>query len=212
MRKILIVLLSITSLNALAQTSKVGFDGSKWSAPYTLNTPAGWDVERFIIPIEFAPEILYTGVEDIRFTPGWGNAKSNDYWTYAFLWYLDGRVKTDARIIENNLKSYYTGLVGRNIIPRKIAADKLFPVKTKITKAKTERGDLKTFRGTIFMLDYMEQKPIILNCIVHLKSCAGQNKTYIFNELSPRSFNDKIWQSLNQLWTGFSCEKALSTK
>ena len=206
MRNILLVLLSLASLKTLAQTSKVAFDGSKWIAPYTLKTPAGWGVERFLIPIEFAPEIPYTGIEDIRFTPGWGNAKSNEYWTYAFLWYLDGQVITNARILENNLKSYYTGLVGRNILPRKIAADKLVPVKTKIKKAKRKIGDLKTFRGTIFMLDYMEQKPIILNCIVHLKSCAGLNKTYIFNEISPKPFNDKIWQSLNQLWTGFSCE------
>ena len=36
--------------------------------------------------------IKYSGVEDIRFAPGWGNAKSNEYWTYAFLWYLDGTV------------------------------------------------------------------------------------------------------------------------
>ncbi len=212
MKNFIITLLCLTCLNAFGQTTKVKFDGSKWEAPYTLNFPKGWDVERFLIPIEFAPQIPYKGVEDIRFTPGWGNAKSDEYWTYAFLWYLDGKQKINAKIIENNLKAYYTGLVGRNIVPRKIPADKIIKVKTEIKKVKTDKGDLKTFRGTIYMLDYMEQKPITLNCIVHLKTCEGKNNTFIFNEISPKPYSDNIWQSLNQLWTQFKCDKAIETK
>jgi hypothetical protein len=96
--------------------------------------------------------------------------------------------------------------------PRKIPSDKWVDVKTNIKKVKTGKGDSKTFRGTIYMLDYMEQKPITLNCIIHLRSCSGQTKTFIFNEISPRPFGDKVWQNLNQLWTGFSCEKSIDTK
>ena len=212
MKNLIFLLLCLISLSTFGQALKVEFDGNKWNAPYTLNFPKGWDVERFLIPIEFAPQIPYKGVEDIRFTPGWGNIKSDEYWTYAFLWYLDDTPKTNAKIVETNLKAYYTGLVGRNIVPRKIPADKLVTVKTEIKKVKTDKGDLKTFRGTIYMLDYMEQKPITLNCIVHLKSCLGQNKTFIFNEISPKPYNDNIWQSLNQLWTDFSCDKVVETK
>src|SRR5665213_62704 len=120
MKNLIIALLCLTSLASFGQTSKVEFDGNKWNAPYNLNFPKGWDVERFLIPIEFAPEIPYKGVEDIRFTPGWGNVKSDEYWTYAFLWYLDDTQKINAKIVENNLKAYYTGLVRRNIVPRKI--------------------------------------------------------------------------------------------
>ena len=212
MNRLIIVLLCLSSLTTSGQTPKVEFDGNNWKAPYTLNFPKGWDVERFLIPIEFAPTIPYKGVEDIRFTPGWGKVKSDEYWTYAFLWYLDDMQKTNAKIVENNLKAYYTGLVERNILPRKIPTDKLVTVKTEIKKVKTETGDLKTFRGTIYMLDYMEQKPITLNCIVHLKFCSGQNKTFIFNEISPKPYSDTIWQSLNQLWSDFSCDNAMEIK
>lgn len=209
MKNLIIAVLSFTSLITFGQTPKAEFDGTKWEAPYSLNFPKGWDVERFLIPIEFAPQIPYKGIEDIRFTPGWSKVKTDEYWTYAFLWYLDDKPKTNAKIVEHNLKAYYTGLVGSNIVPRKITADKLVPVKTEIKKVKTDKGDLKTFRGTIYMLDYMEQKPITLNCIVHLKSCSGQNKTFIFHEISPKPFSDNIWQSLNQLWTDFSCDKTM---
>jgi len=212
MKNLIIAVLCFSSFTTLAQTPKTAFDGKNWMAPYTLNIPKGWDVERFLIPIEFAPQIPYKGVEDIRFTPGWGNAKSDEYWSYAFLWYLDGSPETTAEIVATNLKAYYTGLVGRNIVSRKIPADKLVSIKTAVKQVKTDKGDIKTFRGTVYMLDYMEQQPITLYCIVHLKSCPGKNKVFIFNEISPKPYSDTIWQSLNQLWTEFSCDKAAEAK
>ena len=205
MKKLLFTFILLASLSGYAQTSDIEFDGSQWKAPYTLRLPEGWGVERFAIPIGFAPEIPYKGVEDIRFSPGWGKSNSDEYWSYAFLWYLDGSLETTAQIIESNLKAYYTGLVESNIESRKIPADKLVPVKTQFKKVKTFSGDLDTFRGTITLLDYMQQKPITLNCIVHLKSCLGQNKTYIFYEIMPKPYNNLIWQSLNELWAEFSC-------
>lgn len=197
------------SLTISGQIPKAEFDGKKWEAPYTLPIPKGWDVERFPLPISFAPAIKYTGVEDIRFTPGWGNVKSDEYWTYAFLWYLDGNIRPTTKIVNQHLKAYYTGLIGSNIEPRKIPAEKLFTVKTSINKATADKGDLLTFRGTIYMLDYMQQKPITLNCIVHLKTCQGLNKTFLFTEISPRASANNVWKSLDQLWTDFSCYKEI---
>ena len=161
MKNLIIILLCATALSAFGQNPEVEFDAKNWEPPYSLGFPEGWDVERFSIPILFAPQIAYKGVEDIRFTPGWAKIQSEDYWSYAFLWYLDGTPKTTAKIVKNNLKAYYTGLVGA--MQGDIAADKLVPVKTKIKKVKTGKGDMKTFRGTIYMLDYMAKKPITLH-------------------------------------------------
>ena len=85
MRNLLSAFLCLISITSFGQTPKLEFDGKKWNPPYTLNTPEGWGVEHFLIPIEFAPSIPYKGVEDIRFTPGWGNAKTDECWTYCFL-------------------------------------------------------------------------------------------------------------------------------
>lgn len=203
MKKIILAIFCITSVYTFAQDLKTAFDGKNWEAPYKLSIPKGWDVERFLIPIEFAPQIPYKGVEDIRFTPGWGNIKSDEYWTYAFLWYLDGSPKINKKIIEDNLRAYYTGLVSRNIKPGKISADKIISTKTFVKQVTTYKGDTKTFNGTIEMPDYMEQKPMILNCIIHIKPYKQKNKTFIFNELSPRPFTDSTWVNINQLWTDF---------
>ncbi|HEV8515813.1 MAG TPA: hypothetical protein VGQ59_21175 [Cyclobacteriaceae bacterium] len=202
MKKIAFIFLCLISFNVSAQD----FDGHNWKAPYTLSVPEGWGVERFLIPIEFAPSIPYKGVEDIRFAPGWGNAQSEEYWSYAFLWYLDEVPITNEATIQTNLNAYYTGLIGRNIERRKIPKEKLFPVKTSVKEVNTESGDQKTFKGTIDMLDYMEQRPITLNCVVHVKSCPGQAKGFIFYEISPKPSTDKIWKSLELLWKNFDCK------
>ncbi len=207
MKQLLFVLCILACLNSFGQEPKKEFDPHNWNPPYSLSAPKGWDVERFAIPISFAPAIPYSGVEDVRFAPGWGNTSSNEYWTYAFLWYLDNQPETNSKVIERNLKGYYTGLIGSNIERRKIPVEKITPVRVSIEEIKTEKGDMKTFSGKIEMLDYMEQKPITLHCMVHLKSCSGQTKSFIFYQISRKPFSDTLWQSLKQLWADFRCEE-----
>jgi hypothetical protein len=205
MKSLAIMVLSLFSMAIYGQEIKTEFDGNKWEAPYTLPIPKDWTIERFPIPIGFAPQIPYKGVEDIRFTPGWGKVKSDEYWSYAFLWYLEGDVKIDSKITDSNLRDYYTGLIAIN--GSNIPKEKVIPVVTSFKEVEEDTGDLKTFTGTIKMLDYMAQKPIVLNCKVHLKSCLGKNKTFIFYELSPKPLSHDIWISLDKLWLEFKCKK-----
>ena len=117
----------------------------------------------------------------------------------------DGEIKIDSRIIDSNLQAYYTGLISVN--GRNIPSEKLIPVVTSFKEAKKDKGDLNTYAGTIKMVDYMGQNPIVLNCKVHLKSCPGENKTFIFYELSPQPLSHNIWLSLDKLWLDFKCKK-----
>lgn len=208
MKTLISSLLILISLTIYSQdTTKHEFDGHKWEAPYHLSIPKDWTIERFLLPASFAPEILYKGVEDIRFTPGWANVKTDEYWTYAFLWYLDGDQEFNKKTIAKNLKAYYTGLIEINRASYKVPVDKLIPVKTSFKKIKSHSGDVKTFTGTIQMLDYMQHNPIILNCMVHIKKCSAGNKTIVFYQLSPKPSDHKNWSALNQLWLDFKCKK-----
>ncbi len=69
--------------------------------------------------------LFINGVKGIRFAPGWSNDKSDQYWTYAFLCYLDGSSKTDAGIMSGNLKAYYTGLIEVNSEGHNVPGKKL---------------------------------------------------------------------------------------
>ena len=206
MKNTLCVVYFFIFLNSSGQNVNEEFDGKKWKAPYTFDTLTGWDVERFLIPISFAPTIPYKGVEDIRFTPGWAKKTTNEYWSYAFLWYLDGTPTFDAKTTENNLKAYYTGLVKVNSDSAKMA-DKLFPVTATIKSRTTEKEDLKTFEGSVTMLDYMSQQPITLNFVIHIKTCEAKDKTFVFHEVSPMPYTDDVWKRLHQLWVNVKCSK-----
>lgn len=199
MKFLAILIFSMSFKIGYAQASE--FNGHTWEAPYSLSTPVNWGIERFLIPISFAPQIPYKGVEDIRFTPGWAKATSDEYWSYAFLWYLDGEIKIDTTIIESNLQHYYNGLNSAN------GSKASTPIITNFKEIATQGNDLKTFNGTITMLDYMSKKNILLNCKVHIKSSSNKTNTYLFFELSPKPFVHTIWQSLDNLWADFKYKR-----
>lgn len=209
MRTNLLCMLLFAPFAIFSQTTSDEFDPSTWESPYTLDSPEGWDIERFPIPISFAPKIQYKGVEDLRFMPGWGKAESAEYWTYAFLWYLEGNHKLTVKKLESNMREYYSGLASamqkENVDPESIKA------RANIKKGKRQDGDLKTFYGTVDILDYKASKPISLYCKVHLKSCEGQNNTFMFFELSPQNYNHSVWENLDALWTNFRCERLVDT-
>gem|GEM_PF-303416 len=182
------------------------FDPVNYEPPYKLAIPQHWAVERFGFPIAFAPKIPYKGVEDVRFAPGWGDSSSVEHWTYAFLWWLHGQPAIDAAALNTSLTDYYNGLVARNIAPRKIPASKVIPTVTDIKKIKTAPGDAGTYAGTIGMLNYLVQRPMVLNCVIHLKAYNAKQRTALFFEVSPQPLQHPVWQQMNQLWSDFHVE------
>jgi hypothetical protein len=183
------------------------FNLQTYSPVYFLPVPAGWSREVFSLPPDFAKQIKFKGVEELRFFPGWGDIKSEDYWSYGFLWWLEGNQDIDASVLQDNLKILYSGLIERNVVLRKIPREKLFPVEAKIHNIKTMAGDLKTFEGTVHMLDYMQQTPMILNLRIHMRDCSDKTHTSVFLEISPKSFDQPQWQELEKLYSGFKCVK-----
>lgn len=175
--------------------------------PYDLIVPKGWGVEHFPLPPGFAAQMIYKGVEDIRFAPGWGDSTSGEYWSYAYLWWLPGTPKIDAAGLQQGLKAYYSGLVGSNITNRKIPEDRVVPVNVTLKKIKETAGDLETYTGDIHMLDYMTGKPIILNTLIHIRNCDLLKHTAVFVEISPKPFAHSTWKEFNKIWKDFQCKK-----
>ena len=183
------------------------FDAHTWKPPYSLMISAGWTTELFSLPPGFAPQITYKGVEDIRFAPGWEDPKSEEHWTYSFLWWLDGRPAVNAAALQANLKAYYAGLVARNITGRNIPASKIVPTTVAIRKIRTTPNDLETYTGTITMLDYHTAQPMVLNCMIHVKDCKIETRLAIYLELSPQPFAHAVWKKMNQMGQNFECKK-----
>ncbi len=179
------------------------FDAATWVPTYYLPAPTGWDIERFLLPPDFAPQMSYTGIEDIRFMPGWGKPASEEHWAYSFLWWLKGKPKIDAAVLQISLHDYYTGLVTRNIISRNIPSEKQVSVVVAVKKIKPVLTDLETYSGTVKMLDYHTQEPIVLNCLIHVKDSNGTNHTAVYFEVSPQLLTHPVWKKLHQIGEQF---------
>lgn len=166
---------------------------------YKLIVPARWGIESFSLPPDFAPSVTYRGFEEVRFSPGWGDIESEEHWSYCYLWWLEGKPKIEPSILESNLTAYYSGLVTRNITSRSIPADKIVPTIVNVKKMETALNDVETYNGTISMLDYHAQKPIILNCSIHVKDIQRPDHSAIYFEISPQPFSNSIWKKMNKI-------------
>lgn len=207
MKSIFLILICLFSTHIFCQETKPEFDIHKWETPYYLNVPEAWGTERFALPISFAPEIKYTGVEDIRFTPGWGKKDSEEYWTYSFLWYLDGKIEMNVGLLVEQLNGYYSGLLRVNSDSATLANEKPISTKTTFKQIEPESGDLETYQGSIEMRDFISRNLIKLNSKVHLQYCKIDDKTAIYFELSPQPFTHTNWANLNYIWMEFRCMK-----
>ena len=198
------LLLTIYSCNDHTHTNKVKKETT--AIAYNLSVPAKWKTEKFTFPPEFASQLPYTGDEDIRFSPGWESVSNDEHWAYSFLWWLNGDAKIDTAVLQDNLKIYYSGLIGSNVKERNIPRDRIIPVTVNIKKKATTTGDIETYNGTVTMLDYLDVtfNPITLNCLIHKKNCAGH--TAVLFEISPRSYEHPIWTTLNGIVEGFECK------
>jgi len=192
----------IRSLHIFTPSNPMAFSG-----PYRFTAPGNWAVERSSFPPPFAPNVKLTGIEEIRFMPGWGVAGANDYWSLAYLFWLDAGQRVDASVLKEMIQTYYDGLIvnGGGGGPRNIPKEKIFPTKVSVLHVKTEEGDTDTWTGTVDMLDYKLLTPMRLYFTAHRKACADRTHFPLFVELSPKPFEDPIWRELRQPKENFEC-------
>jgi hypothetical protein len=177
------------------------------SQSFYLPVPADWRVETIPFPIEFAPDLPYQGVENLRFAPGWGNTDSEELWSYCFLWWIGADSKISRQSLEKDLESYYGGLVSRNIIRRKIDSKLVVPTVAIFKETSAGKGGERSYAGTISMLDYMSLKPVTLRINVHLIQCVKEGKLGVFFEVSPQPQTHRVWQQFKSVRDGFLCAK-----
>lgn len=175
---------------------------TSWSQKHTLPEPKDWGTETFPFPIEFAPNIPFTGEEEVRFSPGWGDTTSVQLWSYSFLWWVKSDAKLDAKSLKKYLEEYYGGLVGRNIERRSIPASKVIPTMATVLPSK---NSTQLFTAKVSMLDYMSLRPVVLNIEVSLKDCSENGKKGFFFAVSPKPRTHQIWKDFDSIWSGFKC-------
>ena len=171
---------------------------------YSLPLPEKWKSETIPFPIDFAPSIPYQGIEEIRFTPGWGDANSNDYWGYTFLWFVDGTPQINTGLLNAYLTTYFDGLYHSN---NKSSPDSTGFTKTTIEKIATATGDQETYSGKISTLNFLTKKPIIFFTTVHIQNYSVAKSSALFFEISPKPYENPVWQELDNIVQGFQIQQ-----
>lgn len=172
---------------------------------YYFEQPKEWTHERFAIPMAFAPSIPLKGLEDIRFTPGWSKTESSEYWSYAFVWFVDPVQSIDAATLQQYLSAYYSGIAAANADTTRAKA--LLPAIATISKVKTIEGDMLTCTGTVAFTNFLTWQPLLLNLKVRVKQCVEVGKTVFIVEASPQPTAHTVWTSLDRLAATFRCRR-----
>lgn len=168
-----------------------------------LSSPDNWQKEIIPFPISFAPEIDFKGFEDLRFSPGWSNPVSDEFWSYTFVWYIE----KDSAMTESRLtgyfNNYYDGLMGVARTNTEDSTNSIQLEKTFCLFIKTAEG----FKGKMRIYDaFFTKDYLILNIIVKELFCSETNKQIIRCDISPKEFDHKIWEIFGNVRLNVKCE------
>ncbi|HTH82573.1 MAG TPA: hypothetical protein VL490_06540 [Mucilaginibacter sp.] len=169
-------------------------------ASYKFPLPAKWGEEKISFPIQFAIRIPYTGVEEIHFAPGWANINSDEYWSYVFLWYVEGTPNINNSVLQSQLVKYYNGLFKNN---NKIEVGHGNITQCKIQRVKTEANDKETYEGKINTLNFQTRNPIHFYTRIHIRNYNVTSHSALLFEISPKSYDHKVWNKLNRVTNSF---------
>lgn len=167
-----------------------------------MSAPDNWKSEIIPFPMEFAPEINFVGFADLRFSPGWSDSTSQEFWTYSFVWHIEkDSAMTENRLAEN-FNSYYDGLMLVGLKSKTDATDSNKLNKTLCLFVKTNKG----FIGKIRVYDrFFTKDYITLNIKVKESFCTKTNKQFILCQVSLKTIGQEVWDIFNDVRLNVNC-------
>ncbi|HEX4824193.1 MAG TPA: hypothetical protein VFV19_07750 [Candidatus Polarisedimenticolaceae bacterium] len=179
------------------------------AATFQWPVAEGWKSETMSFPLEFAKDLPYQGVEELRFSPGMFKPDDDGFFSYAFVWWLDGHPPLDQTELQDDLTRYFAGLstdVGKEkgftIDPKSTSAS----VKVS-SKEQAKRGHaVHTYTGTVKTYDaFVTGKPITLNVEIWVWDCNEAGKRAALVLVSPKQRSVPIWGALEKRRNEFVC-------
>lgn len=167
-----------------------------------LKQPAKWEFERFSLPPAFAPGFPYSGVEELRFSPGMFKKDSAAYFTYAFVAELDNRNSFSQDDIKNYLFQYFMGLCISTAKQKKLFID------TSKISAAVDKGrvvEKNTYYNAVVNIFgvFADGKPVALNLEIKVINNKSASKVYLVFIASPLNKTNNIWKDLRKIQETF---------
>ncbi|PHS03227.1 MAG: hypothetical protein COA78_18625 [Blastopirellula sp.] len=208
MNRMLIICLVVMGLGSNAYSTKCRAEEPQ----FEFKTPAGWRSERFALPAKFAPQMKFTGVEELRFAPGMYQRKAEDFLSYLFVFALENEGEINQAALQTELTAYYRGLSA--LVLKKKANDLAgsTTVKLELSKARQELSadwvKVKSYSGTVAWTEpFVTKKQQKLLITVDQFSVKGQQHQFVFVCASPANRDANIWKTLHQIRRDFSVKE-----
>ena len=168
-----------------------------------LKEPANWQFERFALPPEFAPNIPYKGVEELRFSPGMFVKDSAGYFTYAFVAELDNINSISQDNIKDYLFEYFKGLCSSTAKQRKLSID-TSKIAVSIDKNPSAGKDAH-YNATLDIFGvFADGAPVKLDMEIKVMNDKAVSKIYLVFIASPLNKTDKVWATLRSIQNNFT--------
>jgi len=196
MRKIIAALLLITLVPFIAksQDTKAEF----------LKEPSTWSFERFPLPPVFSPGFPYSGVEELRFSPGMFNKDSTGYFSYAFVAQLDNITAITQAEIKNYLLTYFKDLCGSTAKERHLSID-TSQITVSLEKKNSLPPGVTIYNALLNIFGvFADGSPVILNAEIKVVANISTKKCYLIFIASPHKKTDDIWEQLYKIQNSFS--------
>lgn len=171
---------------------------SRWHLP----KPEGWNSEEFSLPPAFAPSIRYTGIETLRFAPGWADSTAESYWSYVFGWQVKGSITTRADSLRRQLIAYYNGLYLANRQHSPAGYGPEF-TQVRVTPEPTPwPQDQASFTGKAYTYNYLTGRQIDILFKIHRRTSPDGRQTLLLFEASPKPYGHATWRILHAIAEG----------
>lgn len=186
------------------------------SLPYYIPAPEGWGKETIPLPPEFAPDMKWQGIEELRFAPNFLKPDSATFFSYALLFWLPDSVKVDTATLQSELLVYYQGLakaVSEGKEQKIDVATFTISVRDAATKpAKRPNGKAVTaMEGELKWIEpFTTGKAQTLQLEIHAWREAEQQSRCVFICASPQPRTAAIWKSMREIREGTAPHKATS--
>ena len=168
-----------------------------------LKEPRNWQFERFALPPEFAQNIPYKGVEELRFSPGMFVKDSTTYFTYAFVAELTNVNSVSQDDIRNYLVNYFKGLCGSTAKQRHLSID---TSKISVAIEKNQHAGKDAFYNATLNIFgvFADGAPVKLNMEIKVMDDKATSKIYLVFIASPLNKTDKVWMTLHSIQKNFT--------
>ena len=181
--------------------------GENSESPIKIEAPSGWGRESIVLPPDFAQDMAWKGVEEIRFAPGMFQPQAEDFFSYAFVFRLEANAKTDPVDIQRELLKYYRGLAVTVLRDQEVDLKPgAFKLVLEQPQAGQSRPDRK--RGTqrlVATLDWTEPFVTRRRQALRMEAdqwMAGENR-FLFVCVSPQQSEAAIWNTLRRMRDSF---------